>query len=225
MTTLTLLVPTVEGRERSLERTMLSYAENSPGVFTQRIVKGYPSIGAAWADTLPTTHTDLAHLTTDDVTAESKWRREIIKEWDDHRGLAVPLVMRMPGMELESHGRHGAMYIHRTQVFWCGVPVVPKCCYQAISTALLTAAPMGDIHYYSDNLTSDVLRMHGHQQIALPSYRLGHWWADGGARSERWATDETNYRNWRTPLDLPPFDAPDHEWAAWRIERDRPVHT
>lgn len=217
MTELLLLVPTIKGREESCERTIASYERHGKYPFETYTARDYPSTGAAWAKLLPRVTQDLAHLTTDDVTAESEWSQQIVNEWVWNAGLAVPLVMRMPGGEIESHGAHGRLHLERTQVFWCGVPVVPKCCYRDIANALWSAAPDGDIHYFSDNLISDVLRMNGHQQIALPAYRLGHWWESGGATNDRWHKDEQNYRVWRSCFPgLPMFDDPEHDWAIWR---------
>jgi hypothetical protein len=217
VTTLTLMIPTIDGREASLERTLASYRAHAGHPYGLVVRLGFPSTGAAWAATLPALQTDLAHLGTDDVTAEVEWSQQVVNEWQWNAGLAVPLVMGMPGGEIESHGVHGRMHLERTQVYWCGVPVVPRCCYNDIAGALLEAALDGDIHYFSDNLISDVLRMNGHQQIALPAYRLGHWWEAGGATPDRWHTDEENYRTWRRRFaGLPLFDDSEHDWAIWR---------
>lgn len=209
----------------SLERTLLSYANRSALYYEQLIPRDHPSIGAAWAAVLPLLTTDLAHLTTDDVTAEEEWTYPVTLEWEANRGLAVPLVMRMPGRDLESHGKHGALHTTRTQVYWCGVPVVPRCCYDVIARELLAAAPDGDIHYFADNLVTDVLRMFDHQQVALPNYHLGHWWAEGGATNERWAQDEANYYAWRSRYALPLHDAPNETWAAWRTAAPFSIRT
>lgn len=217
MTTLTLLIPTIQGREKSLERTLLSYANQTGRVFTQRIVKGFPSIGAAWAEHLPKIQTDLAHLGTDDVTAESRWANEIRFEWEEHRGLAVPLMLRMPDATLESHGGWGAMHTHRTEVPWCGVPVIPACCYSECATALeRTGLPQN----YSDNVLCDVLRSHGHMLVARPRYRLGHWWAAGGLGSTRDETDRRAWLEWRDGLGMPPHEAPLSVWEAWGFRSD-----
>lgn len=195
MTSLTLLVPTIAGREVSLERTLLSYASETSRPFTQLVVRGYPSIGAAWADVLPQVETDLVHCGTDDVTAHSRWANEIRLEWEEHGGLAVPLMLRMPGETLESHGLWGAMHTQRTQVHWCGVPVIPRCCYQACSDALIeTGFPQN----YSDNVLCDVLEAHDHQLVARPRYRLGHWWAAGGLGSSRDEQDREAWQSWRS---------------------------
>lgn len=210
MTSLAVLIPTIRGREDSLERTVNSYAATSTARRHLFIVRDYPTIGAAWAQNLPTITTDLVHLTTDDVTAESDWHGQILEEWDDHDGLAVPLVLKMPEGTHESHGNHwGGTHVHRAETGWCGVPVVPRCCYQACADALNAC---GCPHYYSDNIICDVVRMHGHTLIARPNYRLGHWWADGGANMSRFADDGFAWQAWRMTRGLPDQFAPASEY-------------
>lgn len=203
MTSLTLLVPTIKGRERSLERTLLSYAGQTGRPFVQKVGSDFPTIGHAWAEMLPELRTDLAHLGTDDVTAESRWANEIRFEWEENGGLAVPLMMRMPGRTLESHGWWGVQHQTRIEVPWCGVPIIPRCCYQACADALVeTDYPQN----FSDNVLCDVLRAHGHMLVARPRYHLGHWWEAGGLGSTR--------------------DEKDHAaWIAWRSERGYPAQT
>lgn len=212
MTSLTLVVATIKGRERSLERTLLSYSNETGRPFAQRIAHNYATVGAAWADVLPEMHTDLAHLGTDDVTAEGRWANEIRFEWEEHESLAVPLMMRMPERTLESHGAWGVMHVQRTEVPWCGVPVVPKCCYRRCADALVeTGLPQN----YSDNVICDVVRSHGHMLVARPKYQLGHWWASGGLGTTRDEQDHAAWQRWRTELGLP-----DHRASvldpAWR---------
>lgn len=223
-TTVTLVVPTITGREKSFARTLASYRDGTGVPYTQTTVKGYKTIGAAWVDVLPGLTTDLAHLTTDDVTAESRWANEIRLEWDEHRGLAVPLVMRMPGETLESHGAHGVMHTMRTEVGWCGVPVVPSCCFVACAEALSDA---GSPHYYSDNVICDVLRAHGHQLIARPAYRLGHWWEAGGADGSSFGREDAAWRAWRAnAFAVVPPDPTAHAsaWENWAHQAGEESH-
>lgn len=215
MTTISLVIPTINGREASFERTVRSYAENrdrnGPGVLvTTRM--NFPSIGAAWVDVLPTLTTDLAHLGTDDVTAECRWQEAVVTEWEENGGLAVPLMLKMPEGTLESHGAHGVMHTERTEVGWVGVPIIPSCCYDEGALAL---AACGSPHYYSDNILCDVMRSHGHQLIALPSYRLGHWWEGGGADGSTFGREGEAWRVWRILHEMPSPDAPHAAWLAY----------
>lgn len=209
-TSLTLVVPTIDGRELSLQRVLHSYSERTAIPYVVKVGHNYSSIGKAWADILPDLTTELAHLGTDDVTAESRWAKEIRWEWEEHAGLAVPLMMRMPGETLESHGAWGVMHAARTEVPWCGVPIIPRCCYAACSEALVeTDYPQN----YSDNVLCDVLRAHGHMLVARPDYRLGHWHADGGLGATRDHRDEPAWRAWRNERGYPDHRAPLSEWA------------
>lgn len=209
-TSLTLVVPTIDGRELSLQRTLRSYSTNTSMPYVVKVGHNYSSIGKAWADILPELTTDIAHLGTDDVTAESRWAKEIRWEWDEHAGLAVPLMMRMPGETLESHGAWGVMHADRTEVPWCGVPIIPRCCYEECARALaLTDYPQN----FSDNVLCDVLRAHGHPLIARPNYRLGHWWAAGGLGTTRDFKDREAWLAWRADLGYPEYRAPLSEWA------------
>lgn len=217
---LTLVLPTITGREASLQRTINSYARHTDLPYIVKVGHNYESIGKAWADILPTLTTELAHLGTDDVTAESRWAREIRWEWQDHGGLAVPMMMRMPGETLESHGAWGVMHAARTEVPWCGVPIIPQCCYHRCAAALIeTDFPQN----YSDNVLCDVLRAHGHGLYARPEYRLGHWWADGGLGTTRDAADESAWRAWRADLGYPDHRAPLSEWVPIYTQHPRRV--
>lgn len=84
MPTLSVIIPTITGRERHLERCVRSYRRNTPKDVTLDliIIRNEPSCGHAWAKGARKAKGDYLHFTADDLQARPGWFRAARKVAD-----------------------------------------------------------------------------------------------------------------------------------------------
>jgi hypothetical protein len=149
---LTVVIPTVPGREVKLARTLFRYRQTVPAevVMHEMIIRGYPTCGEAWNmggemaafwDADP--QRNLLHFGADDLMPmPGWWEAATTAVWDD-REIPAPLVLK-PSGEVESRGSYGGSHKHGALVSDTVVPIMPLGAWAAVR-------PIPSIHYWSDN--------------------------------------------------------------------------
>jgi nucleoside-diphosphate-sugar epimerase len=184
-----IVIPTIDGREESLARTIQIYRETMPAAEVI-IEHGHPTVADAWnAGALRATG-DTLHLTADDLTPETGWWEAASETLACH-ALPAPVFCHPTGGEsLPPPG--GVQYPgHRDwSAFHASViPTLPTSLWREI-------APLPSIHYYSDNLISARAFRHGWPSALRAPYRFIHYLHDVGraAKMAGWADDEAVFR-------------------------------
>ena len=70
---ISIICPTIDGREHWLERCERSYRETTTGEFEFVVFRNLPSCNAAWNKGIPSVEGDVIHLTADDIEAHPGW--------------------------------------------------------------------------------------------------------------------------------------------------------
>jgi hypothetical protein len=195
-----IVLPTVTGREASLERCVESYERNTTAPYRMLVLKDRDTCGAAWiegADTL--SDCDFLHFAADDLEAHEGWDQTAI-ETVQQNALPAPVVLNGDGT-LQSAGGDmsipGSM-IERLQpdgapVDYSGIPFLTREMYDQIG-----AVP---IHYCSDTYISYVGRELGFETILRHGYRFTHWFEQPGrgagmSQNERLVADNLTFKRY-----------------------------
>jgi hypothetical protein len=159
---LTVVIPTVPGREIKLARTLFRYRQTVPAqvIMHEMIIRGYPTCGEAWNiggemaafwDSDP--KLNLLHFGADDLMPERGWWEAATRAiWDD-REIPAPLVLKPDG-SVESRGSYQGEYLHGEEVGDTVVPIMPLALWQYVR-------PIPSIHYWSDNYVGQKLKQAG----------------------------------------------------------------
>lgn len=70
---ISIICPTIKGREHWLERCIASYEATTTGEYELKILHDYPNCNAAWNVGLPETSGEIVHITADDIEAHPGW--------------------------------------------------------------------------------------------------------------------------------------------------------
>ena len=149
MTAITVVIPTLTGREELLERTLAAYEENTTAGTELEIivVKNRASCGEAWAAENGTA--DLVHLAADDILPHEGWDTG---GWQDGSFLPSPLILRPDGSVEACGSMGGGMLLQDCRTATrCNVsqfPAMPRTVWEEIRPDVLP------IHYYSDDQIS-----------------------------------------------------------------------
>jgi len=171
---LDVVVPTVTGREESLERCISSYKANTaPGTLNIIVVKDEPTCGLAWTKGIEKTTAPYIALTCDDLEIISPiWAGACIEVCDSGR-LPCPIIRRPDG-SLESCGgdtdTSGHLLTHMqpdgAEVDFAPVPFGSREQIEAIG--------MHDGHYKTDTYFSHKGRKLGWPTVVTHGYAFIH---------------------------------------------------
>jgi hypothetical protein len=198
-------IPTIEGREESLQRTIEAYRETVEGSehrVTLTLAKDMPTWGAGLAECMrsiadiPDTH--VVHFTNDDIVPEPGWLEA---------GLEVIEKGMMPAALIETDG----------QIAYGHPPTPDMSDWKPSRTSTIPMikvqwwdhiAPMLETQYWSDDYISLKLRMHGIETVARLGYRFRHFHENVGrgagmTQDERMDYDLKMFQRWQMTGKLP----------------------
>jgi hypothetical protein len=176
--TISVVIPTIPGREAHLERCVNAYTERSHAEIELIVIPGRPTCGIAWNDGAAKAGGEYLHLTADDL--------EPLEGWDDAAletlracKIPAPLILTPKG-GIESAGG----WWDRVPVDWapttntCVVPFCRRRDWEA------NIGPSLECHYYTDDWFTDQCRRAGCEVVVRLPYRFMHHWASEGRGDE-----------------------------------------
>jgi len=177
MPVLSIVMPTIKGREDYLKRAMLVYEQRTDAEIEWLIVHDRPTCGQAWNEGAAQATGTFLHLSADDLEPWTfHWLSVAIHA--TQRG-GVPLGTVREGAELFGND-------------FCRVPFCRREWWQDIPA---------DLHYYTDNAFTDLMVRDGHEPVTAPGYDFLHRKAmvgrgAGMSESDRMERDSAVYRRW-----------------------------
>jgi glycosyltransferase involved in cell wall biosynthesis len=170
---LDVLIPTIPGREASLERLLESLERHSDVDLNEIIVKDSPSCGEGWLTALQASDSPYVAMMADDLEIASPLWAEVCIDTVDRGFLPCPRVY-LPGGEVESQGgdMNAHQHIrtqHRKDSAWCDYTTVPF-----MSREQADAIGMIPVHYCSDVWVSYRGRQLGYETVLRHGYDLIH---------------------------------------------------
>lgn len=167
------IVPTVTGREESLERCLASYERHTED-FTFIVVRDEDTCGIAWRKGMELSTAPYVHLTCDDLELREDGWADACRETADEGYLPCPIVYR-PNGELESCGgdmgrAHNLITEVQPDKTPCDFTVVPF-----MSREQADAIGMIDAHYKSDVYVSHRGRQLGYETVVRIPYAFTHY--------------------------------------------------
>jgi hypothetical protein len=194
---ISIVVPTIAGREEHLARCLNAYEKNTVSEIELIVVRGKPHCGAAWNAGIARAAGEFVHLTADDLEPHAGWDEAAIRRYSlAAMRLPAPCIYRPDG-KVESVGgdwpqtdttreRNGHITANT-----CVIPFFPRVIWPSLG-------PMIEAHYYTDNYFSDRARAAGWEFIISRRYAFTHHWASEGrgagmTEPERLAHDRAIY--------------------------------
>jgi len=167
---ITVVIPTITGREHWLTKCSNSYHMTTGSIYIQKIIlKDRPSCAVAWNEGIAEAKAPFIHLSADDLVAHPGWWQAAETATDY---VPAPMILNTDG-SLQSCGDADEV----PDGTECEVARIPWA-----STELMRAiGPFPeDIHYYTDNWFSFRCRAFGYPSKVLQSYLFTHHLAPEG---------------------------------------------
>lgn len=167
------VIPTVSGREDSLERLIESCERNTAAPLNFIVIRDQESCGQAWIEGLKLTLHDYVWLACDDLEVTSPTWAGACIEATDH-GLIPCATIRRPDGGIESCGgdmRAPGSLIREEQPHGTEVDFSPS---PFLSRRQAKAIGMLPIHYYSDVWASYKGRVLGYPTVVTGGFELTH---------------------------------------------------
>jgi hypothetical protein len=163
-----IIVPTVTGRESSLERCLESF----PG-FNHIVVKDLPTCGAAWVEGIKRSSADHMLLCADDIEAHPDLDLAVCVEAVEDGYLPAPIVYRPNGSIESAGGDMGApgCLLTDVQPDWTPVDFTPMPFWSREQARKIRMIPA---HYMTDVWASHRGRQLGYETVLRHDYRLIH---------------------------------------------------
>jgi GT2 family glycosyltransferase len=172
-----LIVPTIEGREESLERCLASFPD-----LNHIVVKGQPSCGLGWIEGIKRSGADYLLLCCDDIEADPDCDLTACIEAVDDGYLPAP-VIHTPSGTLESAGgdmNAPGCLLRDVQPDWTPVDFTPL---PFVSRAQIKKIRMIEAHYMTDVYLSHKGRQLGYETVLRHDFKLIHHHHMTGRRS------------------------------------------
>lgn len=150
MSTLSVVMPTIEGRTKELKRTIAAYKRLTPVAIEWIIETGHDNCGAAWNAGVPKATGEIVHMGADDIEPETDaWFPAALGVIE--RG-NVPLGWVRED-EISVFGRDFARVVICRREWW--QPVIEQ-------------------QYWSDNHFDDLMRAAGHMPVVAEGFDFYH---------------------------------------------------
>lgn len=160
---ISVIIPTVEGREESLERCVDAYAKHTEVDLEIIVIENLPTCGEAWQMGADQAAGDYIHFSADDLEPLEGWSKEAIIAADE--GLLPAPTIYGPSGDVEELG--GATI---------GCTRIPFCTREQWGKI----GPMIPAHYYTDNYFTSCGVAAGYTVVEIPTYAFSHHWAMAG---------------------------------------------
>lgn len=167
---LSVIIPTITGREESLHRTLRAYADNTRTPYELIVVENQPNWPAACNAGAKFATGDVLHFGADDLCPCNSWYNAGVRAvLSDNELPAPPIVWNYEkgGNVGSDDGPPGAL------TRFTRVPILTRAQYDAIG-------PWPEIIYFADVWISDRARYLGMQTRAVAGYEFVHYWHQTG---------------------------------------------
>jgi len=180
---ISVICPTIDGREEHFERCEKAYAENTATAYEFIVIRNEPTCGIAWQKGAEQAKGDYIHFTADDLEPWTNWDKEA-REMADDGWLPAPIIWNAPNQQIEAIGP--TLY----DGFFTRIPFCTAAQWDDIG-------PMIPLHYYTDNWFSARGKEAGYESIEVEGYRFSHWWAMSGRLMDNMQKDFELYKHYR----------------------------
>lgn len=168
---LSIICPTIDGREHWLERCEASYRETTTGDYEFVVFKNYPSCNAAWNVGIEEVKGDVIHLTADDIEAHPGWQEAGLAALEEDF-LPCPRILNPDGT-LQSCGNDASETPDRTPSQVARIPLFKRAWVEHF-------LPFPEIQYMGDYwLTEKCMRV-GIPTLVVRDYLFTHGYAMEG---------------------------------------------
>ncbi len=176
---ISIIIPTIKGRERWLKKCLASYLDSSPECEVI-IVRDRPTCGIAWNDGYRQATGEYLHFSADDLEAHEGWWQGAIIAAENNL-IPAPRILNPDGT-LQGCADMLEEYEQGSVVSFTRIPFLSRKQARLI-------APIITTHYSTDLWVSEVGRMHGYQTVMVNEYLFTHHLAQEGRLDERVVDD------------------------------------
>jgi hypothetical protein len=156
---ISIIVPTVDGREDHLERCLDAYKATTED-YEIIVYRNRPACGIAWQEGAEVFKGDYLHFTADDLEPHEGWAEAAMRSADDD---IIPLDTL--------YNQHGVLDPLGPLTQGCSrVPFCTRAQWEKIG-------PMIPLHYYTDNWFSHKAKQAGYLIRETSGYTFTHHWA------------------------------------------------
>ena len=201
---ISIVIPTVPGREEFYERCVKAYREHTSGEYEIVTEYDHPSVGLAWQAGAEKCRGDYIHLTADDIEPRPGWHAPAV-EAVRLGFIPAPQVYDPSGMP-QSHPLPGVVSPDWSPVQMSALPFCSRPQWEKI-------APLLVCHYYTDDFFSWRAAQAGWRSRLRTGYSFTHWWAQhrrgaGMSEPERMRHDAGLYQEARRRVEAGQWTEP-----------------
>lgn len=178
------VIPTIKGREASLQRTIDGYLRTMDAV-ELIVVRDKATCGIAWNQGVREAEAEFIHLSADDIVPHEGWLEAAMISMAAEQ-LPAGRILHGDGT-LQSCGDE----LDRPDGFVTEIPRIPF----LPAWLALKIFPIPPIHYYTDNIVGDRARGFGWPTIVNRGYLFTHHLVGEGRLDDRLASDGRRYTN------------------------------
>lgn len=182
---ISIVIPTIAGREHHLTRCVDSYARTIGDGSHEIIIEvGHATCGLAWQAGIERAEGDYVHLSADDIEAHDGWWLAAVELAD--AGVLAAGPVYNPDGTLQSCGGGTVMLPDGSHTEFTRVPFMSREQVERIGA-------MFEGHYYTDNWVSHRGRAEGYPTVVAQRYAFTHHWAQEGRVDHRFGQDGAAY--------------------------------
>ena len=196
----TIIIPTVTGREDHLDRCLTAYMERTSHRKQILIIKDMPTVGQAWLKGMESAEGDYIHMTADDLEPHEGWDEAAVEGLS--RGwYPAPRILKPDG-SLDTCGHMPFETNEGYVAEFSEIPFLTRAQYDRWG-------PMIPLHYYTDNwLSHRAKEIDGVQSRVCREYCFTHHWAQwargaGMTQNDRMTHDHSQYMEYVQGFRIP----------------------
>jgi glycosyltransferase involved in cell wall biosynthesis len=163
---ITVVVPTIQGREASLARCIDSYKQHTDD-YEILVVHDAPNCGVAWQYAAEHSTGDYIAFSADDIEAHDGWWQDAVT-MIDQGALPAPVIYHPDGSIQSCGGSWETLEPNHAFTDFTRAPFVSR---RQWDDAI---KPMIPIHYYTDNYISYRGKLHNIPTVVCHGYKLTH---------------------------------------------------
>jgi hypothetical protein len=187
---ISIIIPTVTGREDHYGRCLAAYRDRTAAEFEIITETDHATVGLAWQAGAQRAAGDYIHFTCDDLEPLAGWDLAAVTA-SDAGSVPAPKVTDARTGELQSWPAWGREHEDGTDAGFSAIPFLSRAMWEAVRPLLVS-------HYYSDDFISYRARKRGWPSLMCNGYAFRHHWAQhrrgaGMTQDERQAYDRGLY--------------------------------